>query len=525
MDNDETKKLDLSDINSELEKNNDYKNIDDTINSYDASFLRTIDEFEEIDKENNLSVLEPNHDEPEKIQSERKGYIRKVTPTKRTNTVKRKSSKPVDGEEMQSSRFYVITLVSAVCVCIAVFLIVFSIAISGNSNNGDNKESEGVDLVKDQENEEKIEDEASTDIVISTGLIENIAKSGAIQIYDFAENQSKNLKYTKTTKLTDQYGKALVIDEIKVGDIVDYGFKNDATALETLSISNGAFRVTKQTGAKNDVDNQTLTFNNKLYKYNDRTIVNYERGTYKPSEITEFDLVDISGYEDTIYCIDVIKGHGSVYFVKNPDIVNCVVEIDTSYTYKMDELTTITLSEGPHRVVVKGDNIDPYNIDILVEPNKSTEVSLLLVQSKQGLLIPNITPADYQMRIDGEYIDTSQPILLDYGPHTVYVSKDGYMPYQTSVNIKGQETRLTIKLEEKVLLGKLNITTDPEGAKVYIDNAFVGNSPVNQPVEYGNHTITIKLDGYVDISYPVTVNSSSSPIFFPLQKSETAVTQ
>lgn len=521
MDNDETKKLDLSEINS----NNGYTNIDDnTINNFDdldEDFTRVIDSFEEIDNINNLSGLE----EDVRSEYEKKGYIRKPTPPQKPKTTKRKSTKDLDNNGKPSANFYIITLIIAINVCIVIFLLVFNMAVSNSDKKNNTGNNNNTNVVSDESNyndqtEQIVE---STNVVESVGLVENVATSGSMQIYDFNDDKSVNLKCVTSTKITDEYGKPLVIEEIEVGEIVKYSYEDGQTSLSAVSKSNDAFRESKLTGAINDTDAKTLTFGSKTYAYNDKTIVNFERGSYKPTDICEYDVVNIIGYEDTIYSIEVIKGHGEVTFVKNPDIINCVVEIDTTATYNMEELTTLTLAEGAHQIVVKGDNIDPFVADFLVTPEKPTEVSLLLVSQKEGLFVPTISPSDATLQIDGQVIDTSKPILLDYGPHTINVSKDGYSPYQDTLTISGQETRINIALEELVLSGKINITTDPAGANVYIDNAYVGVSPITAPVEYGSHTILIRMDGYIDITYPVEVEKGDNAFFYRLQKKEDAV--
>ncbi len=534
MDNDETKRIDIDEINSNIDNQdtlNRETSIFDTLNT-DTDEFETIDEdlfipksisdFEEIDNENNLSTLEKSENVLPKTHLQQKGFVRKPEKPKEVKRVKRKSTRNLvtEDEETTTPNIYVITLIVAVVVCIIVFLIVFNIAVSGNNGN---KNVEDKNVI---ENEQKLEDEIieeNLNVTTSIGLVEDVAKSGSIQIFDFVTQESVNLKYVSTTKLLDRYGKPLVIDEITVGSIVDYTYPNDKTTLDTIAISNSAFRENKLTNAVNDTTAKTLTFDKKPYNYIDNTIVDFERGTYTAQELGKYDVLNISGYEDTIYYIEVLKGHGEVKFIQNSQIINGTVEIDTTDTYNANELSVLTLAEGAHQIVVKGDNIDPYVTNILVEPNKTTEVSLLLAQGKQGLLIPTVTPNDYIMRIDGQMIDTSKPILLDYGPHTINVSKDGYETFQTTVTIASQETRINIKLDQRVVTGKVNITTEPSGANVYVDNAYVGLSPITAPINYGNHTILIKLDGYTEITYPVEVTKDSNSLFFPLQKSESAV--
>jgi hypothetical protein len=55
-------------------------------------------------------------------------------------------------------------------------------------------------------------------------------------------------------------------------------------------------------------------------------------------------------------------------------------------------------------------------------------------------------------------------------------------------------------------LGSLSITTTPAGAFIFIDGVQRGVSPATIPgLSAGTHTVLLKLDGYQDLSTPVTI--------------------
>ncbi len=55
-------------------------------------------------------------------------------------------------------------------------------------------------------------------------------------------------------------------------------------------------------------------------------------------------------------------------------------------------------------------------------------------------------------------------------------------------------------------LGSLTVTTNPAGAFIFIDGVQRGISPATIPgLSPGTHTILLKLDGYQDLSTPVTI--------------------
>ncbi len=54
-----------------------------------------------------------------------------------------------------------------------------------------------------------------------------------------------------------------------------------------------------------------------------------------------------------------------------------------------------------------------------------------------------------------------------------------------------------------------NVTSNPDGADVYADGQFVGNSPAVLKLKPGKHTVTVKLSGHSDWSREIAVEPGS----------------
>lgn len=56
--------------------------------------------------------------------------------------------------------------------------------------------------------------------------------------------------------------------------------------------------------------------------------------------------------------------------------------------------------------------------------------------------------------------------------------------------------------------GSLSVSTDPEGAAIYIDGVQQGISPATIPgIAAGTHTLLLKRDGYQDLSLPIVISA------------------
>jgi len=92
-----------------------------------------------------------------------------------------------------------------------------------------------------------------------------------------------------------------------------------------------------------------------------------------------------------------------------------------------------------------------------------------------------------------------------------------------SINKDSQEAANASKAatpEADAAIGTVSLTTTPDGAEVYVDGQFYGNSPATLKLKPGKHTIGVKLSGYKDWSREMSTDSGSeSHLTATLEKS------
>lgn len=57
--------------------------------------------------------------------------------------------------------------------------------------------------------------------------------------------------------------------------------------------------------------------------------------------------------------------------------------------------------------------------------------------------------------------------------------------------------------------GSIALTSNPDGAEIYVDDAFSGNAPATLKVKPGKHTIKTTMPGFKDWSREITIEASS----------------
>ena len=126
------------------------------------------------------------------------------------------------------------------------------------------------------------------------------------------------------------------------------------------------------------------------------------------------------------------------------------------------------------------------------------------------------TPAMSEVTLDNTLagrVDVSG-ILIFYnvlpGEHTVVVSKEGYASNTSYVNVGPNAiVKLPVTLAP-VTSGSLSINSVPAGAGAYLDDRYMGVSPiVLNEVPLGTHTVMLDLAGYQPYSMSVQVTGEA----------------
>ncbi len=95
------------------------------------------------------------------------------------------------------------------------------------------------------------------------------------------------------------------------------------------------------------------------------------------------------------------------------------------------------------------------------------------------------------------------------GTHEVQVAAPGYEPATQAVAIsRGVTTRLQLALKPAFLGGTLSIDTSPIGARVALDERFVGLAPLRDyAVAPGSHTLRVEHPGFLPFRAELSVGS------------------
>ncbi len=126
-----------------------------------------------------------------------------------------------------------------------------------------------------------------------------------------------------------------------------------------------------------------------------------------------------------------------------------------------------------------------------------------------GTIEVTSTPSDAEVYLDGVLIGTtpfvSQTILV--GKHKVRLSKEGYKTEESEYNFsEGNTTSIQTELTDYC---EFQLSTIPPGAKVFFDDEFKGETPIDIKTANGRHTILLTKDDYMTYNKTKYLNASS----------------
>jgi len=117
-------------------------------------------------------------------------------------------------------------------------------------------------------------------------------------------------------------------------------------------------------------------------------------------------------------------------------------------------------------------------------------------------------------------------IIKKEGENKIQIKKQGYASIDTLFTIASGETKeFEFKLK-KTGTEKLSITTNPDGAMLYLDSKYIGTSPLeNFAVDPGKFPLKIEMLGFISLDTSLTIQKgAANSLSFVLSKKELGAT-
>ena len=285
-------------------------------------------------------------------------------------------------------------------------------------------------------------------------------------------------------------------------------------------------------------------------------------------DINAADVLTISGIGTSVYSVQIERGHGYLRLAGDEYFIGGWIEVGQSNIQKITEDMLLTVPEGTYDVLISHEGSGGIK---QVTINRNEEVTLDISDLKgegvkTGTVLFSVSPAEAEVFVDGEPVDISAPVSLEYGIHQLMVKAEGYKTSTSYLKVAEESAGISIVLDKAddtekdadtnnnggttqdknqdndnsgnnssgSVSGNQSVSSNdknnsggtvsgsdnppasntykvyidnPAGAEVYLDGNYIGVCPVSFQKTSGMHVITLRKSGYETRSYTISVDN------------------
>ena len=385
----------------------------------------------------------------------------------------------------------------------------------------------------------------------TNALIVDLNSAGkTITFYNREINKKYTLNYDGTSKVYDKYGTAMSMDQVKVGTIVDITFLKTKRLLNSMQGSKDAWELAEIKDFDiNELENRMYAAGSNYWF--DKTIEVYaDDRKAELMDINPVDTITVRGVDRMVYSVSIDEGHGYLRLKNEEYFVGGWIEITGSKIIKtIGEDMIIAVPVGTYDVALSNKGVEGLKT-VSIDRNMETELDIGDIPVEElktyGNIIFVVQPSDAEVFIDGEQVDITKPVSVEYGVHQLIARATGYQTLTQYIKVGAENATLEITLEsantatydtlprvspyaspsvspspspQPTSSASTNIVTtgtaisghkitvaSPTGVEVYLDGNYVGIAPVSFTKVSGKHELILRKEGYVTRSYTIAVD-------------------
>ena len=405
-------------------------------------------------------------------------------------------------------------------------------------------------------------------------VVEKDDENSAITFQNMQLGKQYTLTYNGTTTIYDKHNEAMSMAQIKEGDIVDITFLKSKKRLNSIQLSSAGWAFTDISRYAINEASKQMTIAEDIYKLSKDTVIVSSGKQAELMDINATDVLKVSGVGYNIYSIVVDKGHGYLRLTNDEYFIGGWIEVGQSVIQEITEGMLLVVPEGSYDVQISNKGSGGIKKVVI---NRDEEVTLDVADlkgedPKVGTVLFTISPKDATVYIDGEEVDISQAVTLEYGIHQMIVKAEGYdtitqyikvgqeaagidvtmeeseekeseteetetegseqdksenseteddTDHSDNTTVSGNETSSEVTNTETSTTGNYKVYIDvPEGVEVYVDGSYVGVAPCSFTKTDGTHVVTLRKTGYVTHSYTIQLDEEDKDVNYSFTELE-----
>lgn len=300
------------------------------------------------------------------------------------------------------------------------------------------------------------------------GVVKDLDQDGkTISILGIENPVVTNFRYNGGTDVRDQYDKVVSMKKISLGEIVEYSYDYNTNKLLSLSIYEDAWTYENIKKMKMDQNKRIIQLGSSRYAYTESLLYVGDNELIHVSDISPKDQLMVKGVGETIYSMIVTKGHGTIRFTGFDDFIGGTVYIGASTYMRVQDTMNVVMREGTYKVTMQNGKLVGTK-EVTVERGREVTLDMSEFQAEEpqvGEVTFHISPYGADLYVNGTATDYSNPVLLNYGDHTIQVSLGGYKSFSGVLTVGQEDQDIEIILvpdtsEEESGTGSENVQQD-----------------------------------------------------------------
>ena len=250
--------------------------------------------------------------------------------------------------------------------------------------------------------------------------------------------------YTIATRFLDKYG--MSVSGFDAGRIIRVGEKDKQGRLVEAQISDLAWEYPDVTRYSVDEEHGAFKIADTNYSYDEDLFVVSDGSPLQLSDLTALDTLRVVGIDKKIYSISVTTGHGSLKLVNTSVFDGSYIQVGSKVFAQITGEMTIEIPEGTYTAAVANNGYGG-STEITITRGQETVLDLETLKGegpKYGSILFAVNVEGAWLQVDGQLVDYSQPVELQYGVHTLTVTADGYDTYSKKLFVNSPEATIAI---------------------------------------------------------------------------------
>lgn len=377
----------------------------------------------------------------------------------------------------------------------------------------------------------------NADEIAITGVLTDVDTGNLkMRFIDIGTGTEYEVPYTGGTDIQSKYGTIIAASNMKLGEIYDITCDKSGRA-QNIHGNASAWERSGITGLSFDESTKKITIGAATLSYDSSAVILSNSDRISIAQLVSQDEVTLRGIDNTVYSVNVDKGHGYITFTGIDSFVGGYVSLGRQQLLGVTDGMLATAQEGTFTVELQlGSLMAAKTITVARDEQISVDFSeYATVATKSGAVNFKVTPENAIMEIDGAEVDYSKPVPLKYGTHKLVLKVNHYeeytetftvdSPYQTKVidMVSSGSTKASTKAGTTDLTNGYTVNvTAPEGAALYVDSVYIGVIPCTFNKTAGNKTITLTRTGFSTVSYTIAIANASGNLTYAFPEMEKA---